>query len=54
MIYSDSSEAEYSPKEFKNFIVSKDIIGSVYKIQNNDSIICGYFCISLIIGFINA
>ena len=37
------------PKEIKKFINNKNIIANIYRVQNYDSIMCGYFCI----GFIN-
>ena len=37
------------PKKIKKFINNKDIIASTCRVQNYDSIMCGYFCI----GFIN-
>ena len=47
--YFDSFGVEHIPKEIKIFINNKSIIANIYKIQNYDSTICGYFCI----GFIN-
>ena len=45
----DSFGIEHIPKEIKNFTNNKNIIANIYKIQNYDLIMCGYFCI----GFIN-
>ena len=47
--YFDSFGIEHIPKEVKTFIGNKNIITNTYRIQNYDSILCGYFCI----GFIN-
>ena len=47
--YFDSFGVEHIPKEIKKFIGNRDITANIYKIQNYDSIKCGYFCI----GFIN-
>ena len=47
--YFDSFGLEHIPKEIKKFINTKNIIGNIYRVQNYDSIMCGYFCI----GFIN-
>ena len=47
--YFDSFGIEHIPKEIKNVINNKNIIANIYRIQNYDSIMCGYFCI----GFIN-
>ena len=43
----DSFEVEYIPKEIKKFIGNKNIVTYIYRIQANDSIICGF------IGFID-
>ena len=47
--YFDSFGIEHIPKEVKKFIGNRDIISHIYRIQNFDSIMCGYFSI----GFIN-
>ena len=47
--YFDSFGIEHIPEEVKKFIDNRNIITNIYKIQNYDSIMCGYFCI----GFIN-
>ena len=46
--YFDSFGIEHIPKEVKKFIGNKNIISNIYRIQNYDSIMCGYFCIGLI------
>ena len=48
--YFDSSGVEYIPKEIKKFVGSNDITTNIYRIQANDSIMCGYFFIGFI-GF---
>ena len=47
--YFDSFGVEHIPKEIKKFINNTNIIANIYRVQNYDSIMCGYFCI----GFIN-
>ena len=47
--YFDSLGVEPIPKEIKTFIKSKSIKTNIFRIQEYDSIMCGYFCI----GFIN-
>ena len=47
--YFDNFGIEHIPKETKKFIGNRNIISNIYRIQNYDSIMCGYFCI----GFIN-
>ena len=46
--YFDSFGAEYSPKEIKQFKENKYIVTNIYRIQDNYSLICGYFCIGFI------
>ena len=45
----DCFGVEDIPKEIKEFIINKDIIVNIFRIQAYDSVMCGYFCI----GFIN-
>ena len=47
--YFDSFGVEHIPKEVEKFENNNSIITDIYRIQANDSIMCGYFCI----GFIN-
>ena len=46
--YFNSFGVEYIPKEIKNFIDNKNITISIYRIQANDLIMYGYFCIGFI------
>ena len=46
--YFDSFGVEHIPKEIKKFINNKSIIANIYRAQNYDSIMCGYFCVSFI------
>ena len=48
VIYFDSFGVEHIPQEIKAFINNKNIITNIFRIQANDSIMCGYFCIALI------
>ena len=41
--YFGSFGIEHIPKEVKKFIGNKNIITNIYRIQNYDSIMCGYF-----------
>ena len=45
--YFDSFGVEHIPKETNKFIKNKNII-NIYRIQEYDSIMCGYFCIGFI------
>ena len=46
--YFDSFGIEHIPKEVKKFISNRNIISNIYKTQNYDSFMCGYFCIGFI------
>ena len=46
--YLDSFRAEYFNPRSKNIIANKDIETNIYRIQANDSIMCGYVCIGFI------
>ena len=46
--YFDSFGIEHIPKEVKKFIGNRNIISNIYRIQNYDSVICGYFCIGFV------
>ena len=47
-IYFDSFGVEYIPKEIMERIKNKKIKTSIFRIQDNNSIMCGYFCILFI------
>ena len=47
--YFDSFGVEHVLKEIKKFIENKNIKTNIFRIQVDNSILCGYFCI----GFIN-
>ena len=47
-IYFNSFGIEHIPKEIKRFIGHKDIKTNIFRIQANNSIMCGYFCIGFI------
>ena len=47
--YFDSFGVEHIPKEIIKFIDNKNIKTNIFRMQADDSMICGYFCI----GFIN-
>ena len=50
IVYVDSFGVEYIPKEIKEFIENKNIKTNIFRIQEDNSTMCGYFCIQ-IIGF---
>ena len=47
--YFDSFGVEHIPEEINAFINNKNIKTNIFRIQANDSVMCGFFCI----GFIN-
>ena len=44
----DSFGVEYIPEEIKEFIRNKKIKANIFRVQENDSVMCGYFCIGFI------
>ena len=48
IIYFDSFGVEHVPKEIIKFIGHKNIKTNIFRIQSNNSIMCGYFCIGFI------
>ena len=46
--YYDSFGVEHVPKEIKRFIGHKNIKTNIFRIQGDNSIMCGYFCIGFI------
>ena len=53
VIYFDSFGVEYIPKEIMGKIGNKNIKTSIFRIQDNNSIMCGYFCILFIEYMLN-
>ena len=53
IVYFDSFGVEHVPEETKRFVGNKNINANIFRVQANDSIMCGYFCI-LFIGFMLA
>ena len=39
---------EHVPEEIKEFIGNKNIIANIFRVQANNSMTCGYFCIGFI------
>ena len=44
----DSFGVEHIPEEVKEFIKNKNIKANIFRVQANDSVMCGYFCIGFI------
>ena len=53
IVYFDRFGVENVPEEIKKFVENKNIIANIFRVQANDSVICGCFCIELI-GFMLA
>ena len=49
IVYFDSFSVEHVPEEIKEFVGNKNIKANIFRVQANNSVMCGYFCI----GFIN-
>ena len=39
---------EHIPKEIKEFIGNRNIKANIFRVEANDSVMCGYFCIGFI------
>ena len=48
IVYFDSFGVEHVPEEIKEFNGNKNIIANIFRVQANNSIMCGYFCIGFI------
>ena len=48
IVYFDSFGVEHIPEEIKEFIGNKNIKANIFRVQANDSVMCGYFCIRFI------
>ena len=50
VIYFDSFGVEHILEEIKEFIGNENIKANIFRLQANNSVMCGYFCIGFI-GF---
>ena len=48
IVYFDSFGVEHIPEEIKEFIDNRKIKANIFRVQANNSIMCGYFCIGFI------
>ena len=48
IFYFDSFGVEHIPEEIKEFIRNKNIKANIFRVQENNSVMCGYFCIGFI------
>ena len=43
IVYFDSFGVEHFPEEIKEFVGKKNIKANIFRVQANDSVMCGYF-----------
>ena len=48
IVYFYSFGVEHIPEEIKEFIGNKNIKANIFRVQANNSVMCGYFCIGFI------
>ena len=48
IVYFISFGVEHIPEEIKEFIENKNIKGNIFRKQENNLVMCGYFCIGFI------
>ena len=48
LFYFNSFGVEHVPEEIKKFIGNKNIKANIFRVQANNSLMCGYFCIGFI------
>ena len=48
IVYFDSFAVEHVPEEIKEFIGNKNMKANIFRVQANDSVMCGCFCIGFI------
>ena len=48
IVYVDSFSVEHVPEEIKEFVGNKNIKANIFRVQANDSVMCGDFCIGFI------
>ena len=48
IVYFDGFGVEHVPEEIKEFVGDKNIKVHIFRVQANNSVMCGYFCIEFI------
>ena len=48
IVYFDSFGVEHVPEEIKEFFRNKNVKANIFRVQANNSVMCGYFCIGFI------
>ena len=49
VLYLNSFGVEHVPEEIKEFIRNKNTKANTFRVQENNSVMCGYFCIGFIL-----
>ena len=48
IVYFDSFGVKHIPEEIQKFIGNKNIKADIFRVQSNNSVMCGYFCTEFI------
>ena len=48
IVYFDSFGVEHVPEDIKEIVGNKTIIANTFRVQANNPVMCGYFCIRII------
>ena len=48
ILYLDSFGVEHVSEEIKEFVGNKNIVANIFRVQANNSVMCGYLCIGFI------
>ena len=48
IVYFESFGVEHVPEEIKEFIANKNIKAKIFRLQANNSVMCGHFCVGFI------
>ena len=48
IVYFDSFGVEHVPEEIKEYVGNKNIMANIFRVQSNNSVMCGYVCIGFI------
>ena len=48
IVYFNSFDVEHIPEEIQKFVGNKNMKANIFRVQENNSIMCGHFCIGFI------
>ena len=48
IVYFDCFAVEHVSEEIKEFVGNRNIIANIFRVEANNSVMCGYFCIGFI------